>query len=96
MDGDPYLHWDQPVYARSCHREVHLLSEIAGFSKSHPYHQFEDAVTRELDRLFQSELDPDIKEMTRLQILKTRCWCRDYWTAIGNQVPPDLKFLEEE
>ena len=71
------------------------MSQIGGFSKSHPYHRFEDKMTLELDKLFQNEIDPDIKEMTRLQILKTRVWCRDYWTVIGNEVPPNVMFVEE-
>jgi hypothetical protein len=60
-----------------------------------PYLTFEKMVTKELTRLFLLELDPVIKEMTRLQVLKTRIWCRDYWTAIGKQVPPNLRFSEE-
>ena len=72
------------------------MSEILGFSNGrHPYHIFEGAITKELDRLFQNELDPDVKEMTRLQILKTRIWCRDYWTAIGQKVPSNVRFSEE-
>ena len=72
------------------------MSEILGFSNGrHPYHIFENAITKELDRLFQNEIDPVIKEMTRLQILKTRIWCRDYWTAIVKQVPPNVTFSEE-
>ena len=44
------------------------MSEILGFSNGrHPYFKFENAITKELDRLFQNELDPVIKEMTRLQ-----------------------------
>ncbi len=69
-------------------------SQIKRFSKAHPYHVFEDKMTLELDRLFQNELDPDIKEMVRLQTLKTRIWCRDYWTAIGKEIPPNVKFSE--
>jgi len=60
-----------------------------------PYLTFEKMVTKELTRLFLLELDPVIKEMTRLQVLKTRIWCRDYWTAIGKQVPQNLRFSEE-
>ena len=71
------------------------MSEVLGFSKGHPYNEFEDRMTRELDHLFQTELDPDIKEMTRLQTLKTRIWCRDYWTAIGKEVPKHLMFSEK-
>jgi len=72
------------------------MSEILGFSNGrHPYFVFEDAITKELDRLFQNELAPDVKEMTRLQILKTRIWCRDYWTAIGQKVPDNVRFSEE-
>lgn len=70
--------------------------QLAGFSnRRHPYFVFEDAITKELDRLFLLELDPDVKEMTRLQILKTRIWCRDYWTAIGQKVPSNVRFSEE-
>ena len=70
------------------------MSQIGGFSKSHPYHRFEDKMTLELDKLSRKEVDPDISEMIRLQILKTRVWCRDYWTAIGNEVPPNVMFVE--
>ena len=71
------------------------MSQIGGFSKAHPYHRFENKMTLELDKLFQNEVDPDIKEMTRLQILKTRVWCRDYWHAIGKEIPPNVMFSEE-
>ena len=56
---------------------------------------FEKEVTSKLDSLFRTELDPKIKEMMRLQILKTRIFCRDYWTAIGKEFPKHIKFSEE-
>jgi len=59
------------------------------------YLRFEKSVTSELDHLFHTELDPEIKEMIRLQILKTRVFCRDYWTAIGQEVPKRIRFSEE-
>ena len=61
-------------------------------NKRDPYLIFEKAVTSDLDRLFRVELDPEIKEMIRLQILKTRVFCRDYWTAIGKEVPKRIRF----
>ena len=70
------------------------MSQIGGFSKAHPYHRFEDKMTLELDKLSRKEVDPDISEMIRLQILKTRVWCRDYWTAIGKEIPPNVTFSE--
>ena len=60
-----------------------------------PYLLFEKEVTSKLDSLFRTELDPEIKEMIRLQTLKTRIFCRDYWTAIGKEVPKRIKFSEE-
>ena len=71
------------------------MSKIGGFSNGHPYNEFEDKMTSGLDRLFQNETDPVVKDMTRRQILRTRVWCRDYWLLAGKTVPHRIIFLEE-
>jgi hypothetical protein len=60
----------------------------------HPdgYLQLEKRVTRELQVLWKHEIDPDIREMLRLEILHQRRFARDYWRAIGNLVPTHLHF----
>ena len=59
------------------------------------YLDFEKRHTSKLDSLFYRELDPVIKEMLRQEILRQRVFLRDYWLAIGREVPSYLQFKSE-
>jgi hypothetical protein len=60
-----------------------------------PYIKFESRFTRVVYQLWDSETDPELQEMLRLEILRQRIFARDYWERIGKEVPPRYKFNEE-
>lgn len=66
-----------------------------GFSKNCPYIKFESRLTREVEKLWKSEVDPEVKEMLRLEILRQRMFARHYWEKIGKEVPPRIQFSEK-
>ena len=59
------------------------------------YLNFENRVTNELTVMFRRAEDPVTKEMARLQTLRTREWCRDYWAAMNREVPVRIRFSKE-
>jgi len=59
------------------------------------YLNFENRVTNELTVMFRRAEDPVTKEMARLQTLRTREWCRDYWVAMNREVPVRIGFSKE-
>ena len=59
------------------------------------YLNFENRMTNELTVMFRRAEDPVTKEMARLQALRTREWCRDYWVAMNREVPVRIRFSKE-
>ena len=59
------------------------------------YLNFENRMTNELTVMFRTAEDPVTKEMARLQTLRTREWCRDYWVAMNREVPVRIRFSKE-
>lgn len=59
------------------------------------YLNFENRMTNELTVMFRRAEDPVTKEMARLQTLRTREWCRDYWVAMNREVPVRIRFSKE-
>ena len=59
------------------------------------YLNFEKRMTNELTVMFRRAEDPVTKEMARLQTLRTREWCRDYWVAMNREVPVRIRFSKE-
>ena len=59
------------------------------------YLNFEKRMTNELTVMFRRAEDPVTKEMARLQTLRTREWCRDYWVAMNREVPVHISFSKE-
>ena len=59
------------------------------------YLSFEKRMTNELTVMFRRAEDPVTKEMARLQTLRTREWCRDYWVAMNREVPVRIRFSKE-
>ena len=59
------------------------------------YLNFEKRMTNELTVMFRRAEDPVTKEMARLQTLRTREWCRDYWVAMNREVPARIGFSKE-
>ena len=69
--------------------------KYVGFSKNCPYINFESWFTEQVEKLWDSETDPEVKEMLRLEILRQRIFARDYWERIGKEVPPLIKFSKK-
>ena len=59
------------------------------------YLNFENRMTNESTVMFRRAEDPVTKEMARLQTLRTREWCRDYWVAMNREVPVRMRFSKE-
>ena len=73
--------------------EYHM--KYGGFGRDCPYLNFENLFTERVEKLWDSEIDPEVKEMLRLEILRQRIFSRDYWKKIGKEVPPSYKFSEK-
>jgi|TARA_R110000765_G_scaffold96305_2_gene181158 hypothetical protein len=62
---------------------------------SKTYLEFEKKITQTVDKMFFSEVDPQVKEMLRLETLRQRVFAKRYWEKIGKEVPPRLNFVKE-
>lgn len=59
------------------------------------YKDFESRMTEEIEKAWKKEIDPEVKEMLRLEILRQRIFAKNYWEKIGKEVPTRIKFSEE-
>lgn len=58
------------------------------------YLGFEIWFTEQVEKLWDSETDPEVQEMLRLEILRQRIFARDYWERIGED-PPRYEFSKK-